>query len=82
MTGTAILVAIIVGLAFALYGWKKRRQASEQAPRIQSEPRPAPVIAPEDELVLRLLQKIKAASGQFYFTTFESRQVFSDGHFL
>ena len=50
--------------------------------KTQSEPRSAPANAPEDELVLRLLQKIKAASGQIYFTTLESRQVFSDCHFL
>jgi len=41
-----------------------------------------PPSTPEDRLVLRLLDKIKTASTQLYFGTFESRQVFSDGRFL
>ncbi len=41
-----------------------------------------PPTTPEDKLVLRLLDKIKTASAQLYFGTFESLQVFSDGRFL
>ena len=82
MIDIALLIAIVVMLAIPLYWWNKKRQAIAGTQKVLCETPPPSPATPEDKLVMRLMEKIKAGSAQLYFGTFESRQVFSYGRFL
>lgn len=82
MIRIAILIGMVVGLAIILYGWNKKRQTKERAQKPLFETNNPTPSTPEEEIVLRLLDKIEAASTPLYFGTFQSRHVFSNGHFL
>jgi hypothetical protein len=82
MIDIAILIAIVIMLVAALYWWNKKRQGIMETQKVLSETSPPSLDTPEDKLVVRLLEKIKAGSAQVYLGTFESRQVFSDGRFM
>lgn len=82
MIRIAIVMAIFMALALVLTIWIRRRQVTEQREKAFPETVLPLPNTPEEKLVLHLLDKIKASSTQLYFGTFESRRVFSDGHFL
>jgi len=82
MIRIAILIGMVVGLAIIIYRWNKKRQTTGRVQNPLFETQDPTPSTPEEEIVLRLLDKIEGASTPLYFGTFQSRHVFSNGHFL